>query len=71
MPTGTAVKVFDIVEESLAGGYYKITVSLRGHKVKEYVEPTMRGARRAFQRDGFKLVAWAEKNRIVLQGDCE
>jgi hypothetical protein len=69
MPTGTAVRVYDIIEGDIQGGFYKITVRFGGRKVKEYVERTKLKAFAAFERDGFQLVAWAEGKRIVLRGE--
>lgn len=68
MPTGTAIKQFDVEEGSIEGMHYRITVRYHGRVVKQITRPTMREARQEFEQEGFKPVAWAEGQRIVLRG---
>ena len=63
----TAIREFEITEGTISGGRYRITVRFKGGIVDEFTRDTMSEARDAFDSAGYKLVAWREGSRIVLQ----
>jgi hypothetical protein len=64
-----AVKFYDIEEGGTAGGNYQIVVRFQGRKVLDIIRPTMLEAQQYLETHGYKRVAWAEGQRIVLQGE--
>lgn len=64
-----AIKTFEVVEGSLPGGYYEITVLSGGKVVERFERDTMVAAQRACRAAGYQPVAWAEGDRIVLQSE--
>ena len=65
---GIAIKKFEVEESVTREGWYKITVSLSGKVVDTFLKRTMGQALEAYYAAGYKPVAWAEGNKIILHG---
>lgn len=48
-----AIKKFDVQEETIPGGYYRIVVKFRGVVVDTFIESTMALAIAQFERAGY------------------
>ena len=60
-----AIKRFEVWESSVEGGCYRIQVLFHGEQVEEFVRPTMKEARDAFEAAGYDRVGALDTGALV------